>query len=310
MINEIARKKVKDQYGIDIIDDVLFAEDYHVVFFLDFKKREKSEVQILSGDMSYFGFKTDQPIFVKDLIPLIELNNPVSEVIGVDNYIDYLFAKITNQSEVSEIYFPIKEKKGTLWVSCSITTLKAKNDSQLVYGRVNWVSYTMPDAIKYYETTYKDSLTQLFSKDALRYHLERTQATDHSYGLFFDIDNFKRLNDVFGHRAGDKYLQELGKRFIDFWEEDIIYYRVGGDEFFVYMVNSTEEQAYKKAMDVIYYVERINSQGEQVEVSASVGIVPIIGSDFDIENLLDLADRTMYHAKAKGKGSISYARDV
>jgi len=45
-------------------------------------------------------------------------------------------------------------------------------------------------------------------------------------------------------------------------------------------------------------------------VSAAVGIVPIIGSEFVIDDLLDMADRTMYHAKSKGKGNISHARDV
>jgi len=310
MINEIERKKVRDQYGIDIIDDVLLANDYHIVFYLDFKKREKAEVHVVSGDMSYFGFDTSQKILVKDILPHIDMDNPVSEIIGIDNYIEYLFNLIGNSKEIGEIYFPVKDKKGTVWISCSIQTLVSDKSMQLIYGRINWATYNMPDAIKYYQTTYKDKMTNLFTKEALRYHLERSRPTAHSYGLFFDIDNFKRLNDIFGHRAGDLYLKQLGQKFNEIWEKDVEYYRVGGDEFFVYMVNSTEEQAYRKAMDVIYYVERINPQGEQAEVSASVGIVPIIGSDFDIDNLLDLADRTMYHAKDKGKGNISYARDV
>jgi len=310
MINEIARKKVKDQYGIDIIEDVLLAEDYHIVFYLDFKKKEKAELVVVSGDMSYFGFEKNQKIYVKDVIPFIELNNPVSEVIGIENYIEYLFERIDNSTEVPEIFIPVKDSKGTLWISCSIQTLASDKARNIIYGRINWITNNTPDAIKYYETTYKDKMTGLFTTEALRYHLRKTRQTDHSYGLFFDIDNFKRLNDIFGHQAGDKYLRELGMKFMSLWEEDVIYYRVGGDEFFVYMINSTETEAYKKAMDVIYYIERINPQGEQAEVSASVGIIPIIGSDFDIDKLLDLADRTMYHAKSKGKGNISYARDV
>jgi diguanylate cyclase (GGDEF)-like protein len=136
------------------------------------------------------------------------------------------------------------------------------------------------------------------------------KATDHSYGLFFDIDNFKRINDVFGHKAGDSYLTQLGEKLISDYEDEVIYYRMGGDEFFVYLVNCTEEAAYKKALDVIYTVETLNPQGQQVEVSASVGIVPIIGNDLDSVSLIDLADRTMYFSKQKGKGNISYAREV
>jgi len=132
-----------------------------------------------------------------------------------------------------------------------------------------------------------------------------------SYGLYFDIDNFKRINDVFGHMKGDKYLRELGQKFL-FSDENYNkhYYRLGGDEFFVYLIDSTEKEAYRNALQIIYDVEKLNQEGEQVEVSASIGIIPIKGTNFNIDNLLDLADRTMYHAKSRGKGNISYSRDV
>ena len=87
------------------------------------------------------------------------------------------------------------------------------------------------------------------------YHLKHTRANAHSYGLYFDIDNFKRINDIFGHRFGDKYLIELSKKFMSTWEENVIYYRIGGDEFFVYMIDCTEQQANGKAIQVIYEVE-------------------------------------------------------
>lgn len=310
MINEVVRKKVKDQYGIDVIDDVFLADDYHIVFCFDFLQRMSAEIMVLCGDMSAFGFSRNEPVLVQDIIPHIALDNPVSDVIGVENYMEYLFGIMGSAEEISEIYFPIQYTDGIVWVVCSIQTIKNNPDTHLIYGRVNWISKTMPDAIKYYESTYKDSMTGLFSREALKYHLEHARATDHSYGLYFDIDNFKRINDIFGHRVGDIYLHELSALFKGYSDSDVIYYRIGGDEFFIYLINSTEEEAYRKAMHVIYDVEKLNAEGQQAEVSASVGIVPIIGNDFSVEELLDLADRTMYHAKSKGKGNISYARDV
>ena len=310
MINEITRKKVMDLYGIDVMGDVFLADDYHIVFCFDFMKNVDAEIHILSGDMSAFGFPKNTSFFVKDILPYICMVNPVSEVIGSENYIEYLFSKIRSADEISEMYFPINSNGFCVWVACSIHTLKKDNETRLIYGRVNWMSQSMPDAIKYYVSKYKDSMTGLFSREALNYHLSNTRSTDHSYGLYFDIDNLKRINDIFGHRLGDKYLLDLSKKFLSRWEEDVLYYRVGGDEFFIYLVNSTEEQAYRKALQIIYDVEKLNAEGQQAEVSASVGIVPIIGSGFDVGDLMDLADRTMYHAKGKGKGNISYARDV
>lgn len=310
MIHEKTRNKIIKQFGIDVIEDVLLANDYHIVFCFDFKQKDDAELMILAGDMSAYGFNPNETIYVRDVIDYIELNNPVSEVIGKDNYIEYLFSIINRSDDISDIYFPIKVEEGVIWVVCTIQTILANNGTRLVYGRVNWISHTTPDAIRFYQNTYKDMMTGLFSREALVYHLSHTRETSHSYGLYFDIDNFKRINDIFGHRFGDKYLKDLSKSFLSNWQDDVIYYRIGGDEFFVYLINHTERQAYQKAMEIIYIVEKLNAEGQQAEVSASVGIVPIIGAGFDVDDLLDLADRTMYHAKVKGKGNISYARDV
>ncbi|MBN2876647.1 MAG: GGDEF domain-containing protein [Bacilli bacterium] len=310
MIDETVRKKVIESYGIDIINDVLLAEDYHIVFCFDFNQLLDAEIHIVAGKLDDYGFNKAEGFKVKDVIPFIEYDNPVSYVIGKDRYLEYLFQLISNSEQVQEVYFPINKDGQILWVVCSFQTLKKDDDLHFVYGRVNWISQTTPDAIKYYINTYRDQLTQLYSKDALLLHLQKAQNNDHSYGLYFDIDNFKRINDIFGHKSGDKYLIQLGERFQALENSDTHIYRIGGDEFFVYMINATEHEAYRMAMQVIYDVEKLNPEGEQAEVSASIGIVPIIGSDFDSEDLLDLADKSMYHAKGKGKGHISYARDV
>jgi len=310
MFNKNVQKEIIEKYGIDIINDVCLADDYHIAFCYDFNKKENAELMILSGNIEEYGFDRNKPILVKDIISYINLDNPISDIMGREKYIEYMFSIVGGGQPISDIYFPVLKEDKNLWVACSIRTLLVKDESRLIYGKVNWISDEMPDAIKYYNSIYKDDLTGLFTKNALKFHLGNARTSDHSFGLYFDIDNFKRINDIFGHKNGDKYLMQLGEKFKQNSKENVIFYRIGGDEFFVYLLNYTEKEAYKKATQVIYDVERINSQAQQAEVSASVGIVPIIGSEFDIDDLLDLADRTMYHAKQKGKGNISYARDV
>ncbi|XMB71825.1 GGDEF domain-containing protein [Mycoplasmatota bacterium WC30] len=311
MYNEKVRKKVSEEYKIDLVNDIIFADDYHVTFCFDWTKKEKAEIMILTGNVGAFGLEQKQKYLIEDLMGLIEIENPISEIFGVNNYLDDLMKDIDGLIEFSEIYLPLKSDKGILWVICSMKRLTQKNGvNELIFGRVNWISNKVPNAIKFYQSRYKDPVTNLFSKETLKLHLGKARNTDHSYGLFLDIDNFKRINDIFGHNMGDKYLTELGEKFRSDLECDVKYYRIGGDEFFVYLVNCTEEQAFKKAERVIYDVETLNEEGQQADVSASVGIVPIIGNDFDLIKLLDLADRAMYHSKGKGKGYISYARDV
>lgn len=310
MINESVRNKIIDKYGVDVIRDALLADDYHIVFCFDFNQKEKAEINILSGNLESLGIAETDELYVSDILHILDYDNPVADVIGKEFYLEYLFDKMSRTNGVTEMHFPIRIQGQMLWVVCTCQIVKVADDYKLIFGRVNWVTSSTPDAIKFYETTYRDELTKMYTRQALIYHLEQARNTDHSYGLYFDIDNFKRINDIFGHRTGDVYLTQLGRKFIHKHEPDVFYYRIGGDEFFIYMVNSTEEQAYRKAMQIIYDVEKLNPEGEQAEVSASIGIVPIIGSDFDMDDLLDLADRTMYHAKGKGKGNISYARDV
>lgn len=310
MIDEKVRKQVKESFGIDIIDEVLLANDYHIVFCFDVNQMTEAELFVVSGNIGEYGLDKNNRIFVRDVLPYIEYDNPVSYVIGKDKYLEYLFNLVKNSDEVSEIYFPIKSNDGTVWVVCNFQIIKEDKQQKIIFGRVDWMSRRVPDAIKYYRNTYRDVLTQLYSREALEYHLHEAQNASLSYGLYFDIDNFKRINDIFGHKAGDAYLHELGEKFVGNETHNVHFYRIGGDEFFVYMINSTEQEAYKLAIQIIYDVEKLNPQGEQAEVSAAVGIVPIIGSDFVIDDLLDMADRTMYHAKSKGKGNISHARDV
>jgi len=310
MIDENIRKKVIDIFGVDVVDEILLTDDYHIVFCFDYNKLAESELFILSGNIEYYGIEKADHLYVKDLLPYIEYNNPVSYVIGKDKYLDYLFKLIDYSKSDSDVYFPFRVNGELVWVVCTFHTIKKDNNFRLVFGRVNWMTNKMPDAVKYYQNKYIDMLTGLYSAEALRYHLRQADESSLSYGLYFDIDNFKRINDVFGHMKGDKYLRELGQKFLFSEKYNKHYYRLGGDEFFVYLVDSTEKEAYKTALQIIYDVEKLNQEGEQVEVSASIGIIPIKGSNFKVEDLLDLADKAMYHAKGRGKGNISYARDV
>lgn len=310
MFDESVRQEIMNEYNVDIIDDVFYKNDHHLIFCFDWTKRLDAELKILHGDIEQLGVPKGK-YTIEQIFRFFEINNPISEIFGKDKYFETMIMDLDNLDENNEVFLPVKKKSGVLWVVCSLKALTKKDGvNELVCGRVNWVSEIQPKAIQYYENTYKDPLTNLFTKEALKVHLSRVRSTDHSFGIYFDIDNFKRINDIFGHRAGDRYLKDLGDKFISVWEEDVVYYRIGGDEFFVYLINSTEEEVYRRALQIIYDVESLNSEGQQVEVSASIGIVPIIGSDFDVDLLIDLADRAMYHSKSKGKGNISFARDV
>ena len=124
--------------------------------------------------------------------------------------------------------------------------------------------------------------------------------------LLFDIDNFKDINDEFGHDTGDKVLIKLVQILRSNFRADDYVCRIGGDEFVVFMVHSTEMQH-----DLITKkIDDINQKLSDTEdglppTSVSVGVVH--GSEAsDANNLFEKTDTAMYQSKRRGKRTYTF----
>ena len=127
-----------------------------------------------------------------------------------------------------------------------------------------------------------------------------------TYMLLFDVDNFKGINDTYGHETGDKVLVKLVQILKNNFRSDDYICRIGGDEFVVFMVHATEKQH-----DLIAQkIDEINGRLADTEdglppASVSVGIVH--GTDADnAENLFEKTDAAMYRAKQGGKSTFRF----
>jgi diguanylate cyclase (GGDEF)-like protein/PAS domain S-box-containing protein len=124
--------------------------------------------------------------------------------------------------------------------------------------------------------------------------------------LFIDLDDFKRINDELGHRAGDELLQRAAERLMRTVRVSDTIGRVGGDEFIVILEgHSVAKRAteiarrVKEVLDVPFLLD--DHPDTPLTVSASIGIV--VGGAGTADALLDDADVALYRAKAVGKGS-------
>ncbi len=154
-----------------------------------------------------------------------------------------------------------------------------------------------------------DPLTHLFNRrrftegfesilqQAVRY--ERRGAL-----LFFDLDQFKDVNDLSGHHAGDSLLRRVADRLRLLLRASDLLGRLGGDEFAVVMPESSEEQALAAADRIQAVIQEIvlSVRQHRHRVSASIGIVLFPDHGADSHTLLANADLTMYMAKDKGRG--------
>lgn len=124
--------------------------------------------------------------------------------------------------------------------------------------------------------------------------------------LYLDLDNFKNINDKFGHTTGDAILVEVANRLNLFFTKDEMIVRQGGDEFIIFVNNTNRKEIELRVQDLIGYISKnyhINSRDFRIGVSIGVAECPRDAED--IEELLSLADTAMYQAK-KIKNAYSF----
>ena len=161
--------------------------------------------------------------------------------------------------------------------------------------------------------SYFDTLTQLPNRHQIQERLHediQTSRISNTYGalLFIDIDDFKRINDSFGHSAGDALLLKLSNRMQTQIRKSETLARLGGDEFILSVPNisqdreKTEKLASNLSQRILSSIRKPVHIGEhQLEVSASIGITLYSEKDQDIDRLLSAADTAMYQAKGQGR---------
>lgn len=169
-----------------------------------------------------------------------------------------------------------------------------------------------------HKLAYFDSLTQLANRATFRsilYHSTQSKHYDKSALVYIDLDNFKQINDQYGHDYGDKVLAQFGvaiKELVpqclgrELGQYDIA--RLGGDEFAIFIEDAMEEsdvvQLGYEILNMIESTQMSTLRRVHNEVGASIGIVFVSAAQLDLDDSLKLADRVMYEAKNAGKGQV------
>ncbi|MGQ9725093.1 MAG: putative bifunctional diguanylate cyclase/phosphodiesterase [Tepidimonas sp.] len=163
-----------------------------------------------------------------------------------------------------------------------------------------------------------DSLTGLFNRHAFVDRLHQAQAASARSGewaalCFIDLDNFKDINDAYGHAVGDRLLQAVAQRLRDAVRTEDTIGRLGGDEFVGLLegLHADEEQAAWRAQRVAEKIRAVlesplTVEGHEVHVTPSIGIALFRGRGEAIEDIMRRADLAMYHAKSAGRNAVHF----
>lgn len=155
----------------------------------------------------------------------------------------------------------------------------------------------------------KDVQTDLYNR---RYYsqLEKNLFLDSSI-LMIDIDNFKRINDTYGHHFGDKMLLMVASILSKNSRNSDIPIRYGGEEFVLILNGCSLENAYNVAEKIRKEIERsyLTFNGNKVSITVSIGI-SLKKSDDSLWQSIEEADKALYESKATGKNKVTiYQKD-
>lgn len=201
-----------------------------------------------------------------------------------------------------------------VWHRLVFRSMRDRNEQiSRIIGRSYDISYDKGIQEKLSKEVQHDPLTGLLNKVAVGNEIKKCLA-DKPKGIhvlfLVDIDNFKRINDTFGHTVGDTVITDVAQAIEKLFRQSDIVGRIGGDEFVAFMRDTTEEGAMHKAEQLCREAaKKLTGDEKEVEVTLSVGLAIYGINGTDYETLLDMADRAMYQTKRAGKNNYSMAQN-
>src|SRR5690606_16945833 len=159
-----------------------------------------------------------------------------------------------------------------------------------------------------------DQLTGLPNRFSLyKDFLKRIEKEQASFSvLFFDLDGFKRINDLYGHNSGDEVLKQIGRRLnAKSLRKGSRLYRIGGDEFVLISDTAERTKLTGEITEVMAAIQKVFNLGKvTTSISASIGISFYPANARTLDDLLQYADVAMYAAKKNGKNNYVFYEDI
>lgn len=289
-------------------------------FYAIFKEKEDLIVIYIFHRFNEIDGSKNIELKIKDQIKNSDLFNENFEIIFEYKKISARSIDFIESNEFETITKAILIEKpligGILGVGVDISTkedeVKKLAFESLLATMINFIGsikainvYTKE--LEYYAT--RDPLTSLYNQrvfwDLLYYEVERARKHKYSFGLIvIDLDNFKIINDNYGHHFGDLFLKKFGSLLDETFRKEDIISRYGGDEFVIIMPYADQ------SMIEIYLNQLLNNinnfyltspDSQLVKITASIGVSIFPEHSDNAKELFLITDETMYTAKQEGK---------
>lgn len=227
-------------------------------------------------------------------------------------------AKISKLADGQIMLIDLGSTNGTFFNGTKISEHILKDGDKIQIGSTTILKFSYQDDVdeqfqkQFYDSATKDHLTKIFNRKtfAERFIQEFSYALRHSrvYSLaMLDIDHFKKVNDTYGHQAGDYVLRQLADVISQLIRNEDIFARYGGEEFVILLRDTDEEKAFVFAMRIRRAVEKheFKFQDKIIPITVSIGISTLKDGNFKTpEEMFRVADEYLYKAKNNGRNRV------
>lgn len=265
-------------------------------YLTDREKEFRDIIDLLSKAMT--GLNTDNQSFYRRVY---DHSEKLEEITLLD---DLKKIKSALETEVSQIRQAVHDQK--------------KIEHQKIEALAGQVDSLRNELQKTRTQMQTDSLTGVKNRKALDQYLEDMveQSLMHrrSFALImFDIDDFKEINDTYGHPVGDRVLVAFAQKCLGMIRSDDFIGRYGGEEFLIILPGASLRNATKKAKHICKSLAEthyaINDKGDTLKVTVSIGVAAMNKNDTS-GKIIERADKALYRAKREGKNRVFTEKEI
>lgn len=306
-----------------------------VIYFLYLRQQEyniRATLDNLKRDLSSFRSKftnlinriSKQEEKNHNILKLYEINKKLATLLNLNDLVKTFLDELRRIRNIEEVFFA-KEPS----VCPGVTFIKLENMQEAPFLHVKCSDDDLKSQLPYlisqlqllinrakiYEKLQKisttDTLTNIPNR---RYFMERyedefNRSEKFKLNLSFlmvDIDHFKTYNDSFGHLVGDVILRETAKALKDNVREIDFIGRFGGEEFSVFLPQTSKDQAWQVAERLRARLAdtEIFAYDEKIKLTVSIGLANFPGNSKDKDLLIEIADKALYKAKQEGRNRV------
>ncbi|WP_455755685.1 diguanylate cyclase [Sulfurimonas sp.] len=214
-----------------------------------------------------------------------------------------------NLHHYNAIYTPIEKEGKVVGFTGVVVDITAEIESQKQKEEIKHQYALLDEKYKIIETmSITDVLTKTYNREFYNEKISELISLHKRYKtpfsiIMYDIDNFKHINDTYGHIMGDKVLKEMSKLIKTLLRSSDYLFRVGGEEFIVLLSETTMEESKSVAEKIRKNVSELNTLNTQ-QITISLGLTEIQPTDTE-KSLYKRVDNLMYDSKNNGKNRVT-----